>query len=139
MRNSTLLFNFSAVYLLTWRRWLRFESYHIMGEQLWKCMPVGPRGSCIVSHLHVLLLFCLVVFLFVFFVKILFVSPFHSLSLCLCEFALSFGVFYPAVFALGMHNNENARHVSKHNHWEPKELWKMCTGCTAVVSLYNED
>lgn len=55
-------------------------------------------------------------------------------SLCLHGSALSFSVFYSAMFALGIHNNENICHVSKHNHWEPKELWKMCRDCIAVIS-----
>lgn len=57
------------------------------------------------------------------------------LSLCLHGSALSFSVFYSAMFALGIHNNENICHVSKHNHWEPKELWKMCRDCIAAISL----
>lgn len=57
-----------------------------------------------------------------FFVHFLFVALFLSLSLCLSGSALSFCVFYFAMFALGIHNNENTRCVSKHNHREPKEL-----------------
>lgn len=69
----------------------------------------------------------------------LFVALFLCHSPRLYGFALSFCVFYSAMFALGIHNNENTGHVNSHNYWEPEEWRKMRRGCTAVIPLYNND
>ncbi len=120
----------SAIFALEYC-WCCKSQWNACQSQLtWEsCSCLKPRGRCIVRHLHVFFFFC------TFFVCCSLFSLFLSVSLG----RLPHSVFYSAMFALGIHNNENTRCVSKHNHWEPKELWKMRRGCTAVVSLYNED
>lgn len=53
-------------------------------------------------------------------------------------FFISFFVFYSAMFALGIHNNEDTGCMSKQNLWELNEMQKMRTGCTAIVYLHSD-